>query len=394
MSVVDQLCAEICSYNGNALDWKIKETLANRRANTALKVISSLYPEYKEHFDKIVGDLNYIGAVETYPNFVYNFYINNLTRCPICNGVMIKGMQTCSRECLAKMPQERQRRGNVALTKQEEFMPADSIKRALCKHFENIGVKYSQYQNEFFIESINLLIKIDTVKDSAFSSTKDANANVQFTTDAESVGLTVFHIFETDPFHVWVSMIDNKLRRNYRIFARKCEVREVPNDIALDFLNRNHLQGKSNSSIRLGLYYNDKLVSCMTFSKARFTKKYEWELVRFCSLRGLTVVGAASKLFKAFVQKHHPKSITSYANRRFSQGDLYQKLGFTLVQTSKPNYSYFKNNKTYSRVHFQKHRLVSLPEYRADLSEIEIMDAAGYERLYDCGNYVFGMSFS
>ena len=55
---------------------------------------------------------------------------------------------------------------------------------------------------------------------------------------------------------------------------------------ARKFLEDNHLQGYANSKIRLGLYYNEELVSLMTFSKPRYTKNYDWELVRFCTLRG------------------------------------------------------------------------------------------------------------
>jgi hypothetical protein len=69
-----------------------------------------------------------------------------------------------------------------------------------------------------------------------------------------------------------------------------------------------------NSKIRLGLKYNNELVFIMTFSKPRFNKNYEWEMVRFCGLKDHTIVGGASKLFKHFVEKYNPKSVLSYAD--------------------------------------------------------------------------------
>lgn len=45
-----------------------------------------------------------------------------------------------------------------------------------------------------------------------------------------------------------------------RIFARKCMVAEVSSQEANAFLDANHLQGKVYGSIRLGLYYQDRLV--------------------------------------------------------------------------------------------------------------------------------------
>lgn len=102
------------------------------------------------------------------------------------------------------------------------------------------------------------------------------------------------------------------------------------------FLNSNHLQGKSASKVRLGLYHNDELVSLMTFGKFRFNKNVEWELVRFCSKSGCNVVGGASKLFKYFVNTYKPKSIITYSNNNLGNGSVYKGLGFSEFKNKKP----------------------------------------------------------
>ena len=51
----------------------------------------------------------------------------------------------------------------------------------------------------------------------------------------------------------------------------------------MDFQIENHLQGYAKSSIDIGLFYEGQLVSLMTFGKTRFSKKYEYELIRFCN---------------------------------------------------------------------------------------------------------------
>ena len=56
----------------------------------------------------------------------------------------------------------------------------------------------------------------------------------------------------------------------------------------------------------------------MTFGKTRFSKKYEWELLRFCSKLNYHVVGAAGKLLSYFEKTYQPKSLVSYADRRWS----------------------------------------------------------------------------
>ena len=127
----------------------------------------------------------------------------------------------------------------------------------------------------------------------------------------------------------------------------------------------------------------------MIFGKPRFNKKYDYELIRFCSKMNINVVGAASKLFKHF-KINYNGSIISYANRRFSNGNLYETLGFTKIDETKPNYFYIKGKTLLSRNKCQKHKLKNLLDnFDENLSEHENMLNNGYLKVYDCGNLVF-----
>lgn len=130
----------------------------------------------------------------------------------------------------------------------------------------------------------------------------------------------------------------------------------------------------------------------MTFGKSRFNRDYEWELVRFCSSRGHTIVGGASKLLAAF-RRENSGSIVTYADKRYSEGNLYFQMGFRLDGESDPSFGYycFKDGNLYSRLKFQKHKLRSSPHYSDDLVEYEIMRLDGYERVWDAGQYRFVM---
>jgi hypothetical protein len=132
----------------------------------------------------------------------------------------------------------------------------------------------------------------------------------------------------------------------------------------------------------------------MTFSKPRKSLGYNktddnsYELVRFASDN---VIGGADKLLKYFIKKHKPNKIISYADRRWSQGDLYQKLGFDFMGTTKPNYWYTKDYRTREhRFNYRKDVLVS-KGYNSDKTEFEIMNELGYERIWDCGSFKFEM---
>jgi hypothetical protein len=142
----------------------------------------------------------------------------------------------------------------------------------------------------------------------------------------------------------------------------------------------------------MGLYYNNILVSIMTFGKPRFNKKVEYELIRFCTKKNLTVQGGGSKLLKAFEKTYKPKSLLSYANRRWSTGNFYIKVGFNFIENTKPNYFYFLPNEKilYSRNKFQKHKLKNLLDYYIEeKTETENMYNNNYRKIYDSGNKVF-----
>ena len=208
--------------------------------------------------------------------------------------------------------------------------------------------------------------------------------------------IQLFHIFESewrDKKEIWQSVLLNAIGKSERIYARKCTVKEVPSREAKEFLEKNHLQGTCSSKVNIGLYYKEKLVSLITFGKPRFNKKYEWELLRFCNVLNTSVIGGAGKLLSYFVKTYNPSSILSYANLRWSTGNLYERLGFELISQSSPNYFYFNNDLIlHSRIEFQKHKLKGkLENYNPSLTESENMYNNGYRKIYDCGNLVYEM---
>ena len=203
---------------------------------------------------------------------------------------------------------------------------------------------------------------------------------------ANSKGVFLYHIFS----HEWadeekrtriLNHLDNILHLNENnIYARKCIIREVDVAEKNDFLNENHIQGKDNSSIKLGLYYNDELVSLMTFCYPRFSKKYNWELSRFCSKHNYNVIGGASKLFKYFVDNYMKDGevIVSYSDIAKTTGKIYNTLNFEFVNDAEPNYIWWKSDDDYKT------------RYQCQMvNERIIMESNGYIKIYDCGNKVW-----
>jgi hypothetical protein len=235
---------------------------------------------------------------------------------------------------------------------------------------------------------------------------KDKNYHLNKTNLCEQQGIQLLHIFEDE----WVnkkeivkSIIKSKLGIiENKIFARKTILKEINNITCNNFLNNNHIQGNINSKIRIGLFYNNDLVLVMTFGKKRIAMgnkiniEGEYEMHRFCNKLNTSVIGGASKLFSYFTKTYAPKSILTFADRRYSQGGLYKQLGFTFIGNTKPNYWYYNNKikeiKRYYRYSFRKNILMK-QGFDKNKTEFEIMNDNGYLKIYDCGNMKFEKTF-
>lgn len=210
-------------------------------------------------------------------------------------------------------------------------------------------------------------------------------------------GIRLIQIFEDE----WLYKKDIVISRikailgvtDNRIYARNCEIRKVTHSEACNFLDNNHIQGSVNSSIRLGLYYKNELISIMTFGALRKSlgsnkKEGSFELLRFCNKINTNVIGGASKLLKYFEINNKPLEIISYADLRWSIGDLYKKLNFEFVHKTKPNYFYTKGSIRENRFKYRKSELLK-DGFDKNSTEKEIMKNKGYYRIYDVGTLKF-----
>ena len=156
------------------------------------------------------------------------------------------------------------------------------------------------------------------------------------------------------------------LLKNKRIYARKCELRKISREEADEFIDKYHLQGKSNTGrIAYGLFYENVLTSVMTFDKLRLakTKPNHYELHRYCVLDGYTVIGGAEKLFKEFIREYNPEYIRSYSDNDYFKGGIYERLGFDNTGQSTPRYYWYLNGQEIKRERCMlKHLRVDFPE--------------------------------
>ena len=203
--------------------------------------------------------------------------------------------------------------------------------------------------------------------------------------------IRVIHIWEDDwdfKKEIVKSQIINTLKINkIKIHARKCQVVELFDKKLINiFLEENHIQGYVNSSIKIGLFYNNQLVSLMTFDKMEGRKKMEdggWNLNRYCSKLGNNIVGGASKILSYFIKTYSPNRIISYADSDWSTGDLYYKLEFEKISQSGPDYKYIIGKKRVHKSNFKKSKI------KYESTEYEYMKSIGVNRIWDSGKIKF-----
>ena len=209
-------------------------------------------------------------------------------------------------------------------------------------------------------------------------------------------GIQLIHIFEYEWDNVACQekikqyLMDKISNSAKRVFARKCEIREINSNIAYEFLNRYHLQGGCNSAVNIGAYIKDELIGVMAFGKPRFNHKYEWEIHRLCWKFGIKVVGGTERLFKYFLREYKPKSVITYVEISKFTGNVYSRLGFKPIKPNpitKPNYVWVNSDGVVlTRYQTQKKKLVKQGFGVWEQTEDEIMHNNKYYKLYNSGN--------
>lgn len=130
----------------------------------------------------------------------------------------------------------------------------------------------------------------------------------------------------------------------------------------------------------------------MTFSHGSLAKGVKrqdsliWELSRFCTNYNFVIPGIASKLLEYFKKNYEWEQIFSYADRRWSFGQLYEQLGFCLSHVTTPNYHYWDGVRRIHRFNLRKR-----PDEPNDIPEYILRLKEGYTRVWDCGNLKFIM---
>jgi hypothetical protein len=173
------------------------------------------------------------------------------------------------------------------------------------------------------------------------------------------------------------------------IGARKCQISSIDKKVAKSFLNQWHIQGSSNGQ-HIGIFFKEELLAVSTWAKLNASRNTTgWELSRFCVKGGVSVPGALPKMTKVFFF-NNPEvlKVLSYSDNRWSNGQIYQALGFTKQKTNPPSYWYFqrKEPKRFHRFKWRKSEALRVFGGSPENTEWEILGNNGWDRIWDCGS--------
>lgn len=245
------------------------------------------------------------------------------------------------------------------------------------------------YEIDIYIPDKNIAIEYNGLYWHSESQGKHSLYHYNKWKECKEKGIQLITIWEDE----WVykqdvvkRMITHKLDEfhNDKIYARNTIFQEIDKYLAESFLNLYHIQGFVRCSKYYGLYHNDNLVAVSGWTK----NKDILYLDRYATSQ--LVVGGMGKLLKhgkRYAVEQGCDRIVTFADHCVSNGNLYEKLGFIHDGEIPPDYKYVVKGKRVHKFNYRKKRFREDTDllYEEGLTEKQLADLNGMERIWDCG---------
>lgn len=246
---------------------------------------------------------------------------------------------------------------------------------------DELGVQYTQHARvngrwtDFLIEEHKLILEADGLYWHS-DAILDKNYHIIKKQDYNNSGYRVM-FFRQDEIEnklsIVKSLIINAVSLSKKIYARKCNISTLSPERAKKFFNNNHLMG-SGAGQTFCLEHGPDIVAAIQVKRI---KNNNYEISRFCTLSGMSVVGGFSKLLQTVVNKLKPDNLITFIDMRYGGNGAYLKeLGF-IEHKSYPSFRWTDGSGTFHRLKFS--------------------DKEGREnnlfKIWDCGQKKFSISF-
>jgi hypothetical protein len=280
---------------------------------------------------------------------------------------------------------------------EQKYYTQSQAERDIQQFFKNLNIKFvantrqviPPFELDIYIPEYNLAIEYCGLY---WHSTAHERITKNYHKDkldkCKNRGVRLLTIFEDEWVHkqdVVKQKILSVLHKDNRkkVFARKCDIVNVSLKDKTTFFEQNHIQGNGPGSITYGLVFDNKLVAAMTFIKQKDNK---FILNRYAT--SAHVVGGFSRLLEHFKRNNQWREILSFADLRWSDGNLYEKNKFILDKILLPDYQYVdgSNIKRIHKFNFRHKNLNKiLKNYNPTLSETQNTINNNWYKIYNCG---------
>jgi len=168
--------------------------------------------------------------------------------------------------------------------------------------------------------------------------------------DRRTIFVYDYEITDERKFDVIVSDIRYALNMiDRRIYARKCELKELSNKDVRDFLVENSLFGYRTASITFGLFYENELVMVYSFGNNYYGRNGDTEIIRVCTKKNTQVIGGSSKCLKQYIDKYgnDGDALIFYVDAIHHNGNSMNKDGFEFIRHEYGLMNYYITHERY-----------------------------------------------
>lgn len=238
---------------------------------------------------------------------------------------------------------------------------------------------------DIFLPDLNLAIEYNGVY---WHSKKKRNDHKTKVEALRELGIDLLVIWEDD-WRDRPDVVERMLRHKTgkatepTLGARKTTVIEATFADASMFLEAHHIQGPMRGTSYLGLEHEGVLVAVAVFAKTG--KADQLLLARFAT--SAPIPGGFSKVMAAASKRWPAASFLTFADLAVSNGDLYERTGWTADGLVRPDYQYVVGYRRVHKFNYRRARFESDPKLKFDpsLSESELAKVNRIPRVYDYG---------
>lgn len=271
----------------------------------------------------------------------------------------------------------------------------------LREFIESLGFKTSKYvigkgcnrfEIDIYVEEKKVGIEFNGIYYHALNGINRRSRNYHFNKNVTAYenGIELIQVWE-DQWNNQPEVIKDivaarlGLIRGEKIYARKCEIKEINTKDYREFCEKYHVQGYRSASVKLGLYYKNELVQIASFNKARTysvagKNNYEWEWVRGCISSNNKVIGGTSKLLKHFIDTYKPNNILCFSDWNLFSGKGYEESGFQFEGFTGPDKFYITKTNKMIRINRSPY---AYQQYKVMVKEGKLFEC------YGCGSKKF-----